>query len=113
MNTRALSPAETTYELATEVEYYRDPRKKDTSGWSGLATIISFDEAPRGAIKIKTAGNRELLVAPRDLRPATAYLALLSAPHLSNPHDRAFQLVRRDISHLEAGRIELFGQTMS
>ncbi|MCP4944206.1 MAG: hypothetical protein GY924_19800 [Planctomycetaceae bacterium] len=111
LNTRTLAPAEATYDVGMEVEYYREPNNKDASGWSGPATVISMDDAQRGTIKIKTK-HKEILVAPRDLRPATTYLALFQAPHLCNPHDRAFQVVRQYVSHLRPGDVELFGQTV-
>ena len=111
LNTRTINAAEMKFELGMEVEYFREPSNKDTSGWSGPATIVSMDDVHRGTIRIR-AKNKELVVAPRDLRPATTYLALLNAPHLCNPHDNAFQVVRQYISHLPDGSVELFGQTV-
>ena len=107
LNTGTLEPAERAYTLADKVEFYREPGQKYLLGRTGPARVVDMAGVSRGTIKIQCRG-RGLLILSRSHRLATSYLTPFSIA-TSSPHDRAFRVIRRHISHIPASRIQIYG----
>ena len=112
LRTRTQRAVQEEFNVGDEVEFHRDPTQKDLPGWNGPAVITDMSDAERGTIKVQFNG-REILVTPPDLRKAFTLFTFLSAPHLLNHHDRAYQSIRRWQDTLPANKIITLGHTLT
>ena len=79
MNTRTTASAQNlNLQVGEEVDYFRQPSQKDTSGWIGPATVVDVSRAARGVVSVRYQ-SRVLEVQLQHVRRHLHYFALLSS----------------------------------
>ena len=103
LNTRTTQAAPT-YELRVgcEVDFYRDPNAKDTSGWSGPAIVTDISQQHRGIVTIKWHGKTMQVMLSR-IRHSLHFLVFLQSHAPVSPQANSWRHIRDTVNGMRSG----------
>ena len=111
--TRTLPAAQISdYKIGDQVEIYRNPGNKDSSGWLGPGTICDLTMVSRGAIGVRWQGH-VMNVKPGDCRHWMGFPVFLLANDPNDPRGNSMKYLQTAIGRLESETSILLGKHTS
>ena len=109
------------YKVGQQVDFWREPASKDSSGWRGPATITDLTRLVHGRIGIRTSSDQMITCRVQDLRPTLAFLTeeLLAFfnPDIESPvasrAGQAQQTIQQFVDNLKPGSVLTMGHVRS
>ena len=106
LNTRSTPSAQSiNLQIGEEVDFYRPPNNKDTSGWDGPATVIDVTRSTRGVVTVRWQ-NRVMEVQLPNIRRHLHFWTLLATMTESTfltVGGQAWSCIQRHLGTMKAG----------